>query len=106
MSETITRQTFKHLVRLAELEMDAEEAEYLRQQLNNQLDVIQELAAIPLDEDIAPSLHGVSFPPDVSQPLRQDTWKLFDNIEGILDQVPDLVDNQVIVPDIPHTDLE
>ena len=37
MSDYIAPETFNHLVKLAELEMDAEEAEYLRGELNKQL---------------------------------------------------------------------
>ena len=106
MSERITKQTFEHLVKLAELELDPAEAEYLRQELNNQLDAIEQLQAIPLGEDVPLSLHGVSFLEEVSQKLRDDDWKPFDNIKGILSQVPELLDDHIIVPEIPHTTLE
>jgi len=44
--EEITREIFDYLVDLAALEMDDEEAVYLRNELNNQLDAIRELEAI------------------------------------------------------------
>ena len=106
MSERITRKTFDHLVKLAELELEPDEAEYLRHELNNQLGAIEQLSAIPLDDDIPLSLHGVAFAPAISQPLRSDDWLRFDNIAGILSQVPELVEEQISVPEIPHKILE
>ena len=49
MPEEITREIFDHLVDLAALEMDEEEADYLRKELNNQLNAIHELEAIEFD---------------------------------------------------------
>jgi aspartyl/glutamyl-tRNA(Asn/Gln) amidotransferase C subunit len=106
MSERITRETFDHLVKLAELELDPTEAEYLRGELNHQLDAIEQLSAIPLEEDVPLSMHGVSYPVQVSQPPRADVWQPFDNIAGILSQVPELVDEHITVPEIPHKTLE
>lgn len=106
MSDYITPETFKHLVKLAELEMDAEEAEYLRGELNKQLNAIKELEAIPLDEDVPLSLHGVPYSLANSQALREDEWKPFENVEGIMSQVPEVIDDHVVVPDIPHKTLE
>ena len=69
MTDSITPETFAHLVQLAALELNAEEAEYLRGQLNNQLKAIHELEAIPLEQNTPVSLHGVSFTP-AHQPRR------------------------------------
>ena len=63
MSEEITREIFEHLVELAALELTPEEAEYIRQQLNNQLKVIHELEAIPLDSTANVTSHGVPYTP-------------------------------------------
>lgn len=106
MSERITRETFDHLVKLAELELHPDEAEYLRGELNNQLEAIEQLQAIPLDEEIPISLHGVEYADGERQPLRPDTWQPFDNTAGILSQVPDLDDDQITVPEIPHKTLD
>jgi len=106
MNERITQEIFEHLVKLAELELDPAEAEYLRKELNNQLGAIDQLQAIPLAEDIPLSLHGVSYREDESQKPRADVWKPFENIEGILSQVPELLDDYIIVPEIPHTTLD
>ena len=106
MSDPITQETFAHLVDLAALEMDPAEAEYLRQQLNNQLNAIQELEAIPLEEDVPITSHGVPYTPAISPAPRADTWHPYPNPEDILGQAPQAEDGYIIVPDIPHTNLE
>jgi aspartyl-tRNA(Asn)/glutamyl-tRNA(Gln) amidotransferase subunit C len=106
MSETIDPETFAHLVELAALELDAEEGEYLRQQLNNQLKSIRQLEAIPLDPDTPINLHGVEYALENSAALREDRWLPFEYGADILSQVPELDENYIIVPDIPHTKLD
>lgn len=106
MKERISRETFAHLVRLAELELDPDEAEYLYNELNHQVSSIEQLGAIPLDESIPVSLHGVEFPAESSQPLRDDVWQPFVDTRSILNQVPELIDDQITVPDTPHKTLE
>ncbi|MBE0697194.1 MAG: hypothetical protein IH586_09745, partial [Anaerolineaceae bacterium] len=61
MNDIISPETFAHLVDLAALQLTPAESDYLRQQLNNQLKAIHELAAIPLDEDVAITSHGVPY---------------------------------------------
>jgi len=106
MSETIDPETFAHLVELAALELDAEEGEYLRQQLNNQLKSIHQLAAIPLDPNTPINLHGVEYSLENSAALRDDGWRPFEDVGAILSQVPELDEDHIIVPDIPHTQLD
>jgi aspartyl/glutamyl-tRNA(Asn/Gln) amidotransferase C subunit len=106
MSDQITPEIFEHLVDLAALELDDRQAEYLRQQLNNQLKSIHELEAIPLDEDIPINLHGVPFAADQSASPREDEWKPSSDVKDILAQAPELEDNYIVVPDIPHTTLK
>lgn len=106
MAEEITKEVFAHLVSLAALELNEQEGEYLRQQLNNQLKAIHELGAIPLDEDVPPARHGVPFPRDISPALRKDVWHPFADPQLILDQAPQTTDNFYVVPDIPHTKLD
>lgn len=106
MKEHITRETFAHLVKLAELELSTANSDYLYKELNNQLSSIEQLLAIPLDDETPASLHGVTFPVDLSQPLREDIWQPFDDTRLILNQVPDLVDDQITVPETPHKTLE
>lgn len=106
MSELIDPETFAHLVELAALELDSKESEYLRSQLNNQLKSIQQLVAIPIDPDTPINLHGVEYSLEASPALRADKWQAFDNGAGILSQVPELDENYIIVPDIPHDKLD
>jgi aspartyl/glutamyl-tRNA(Asn/Gln) amidotransferase C subunit len=105
MTEPITLELFQHLVQLAALELDAEEAEYIRRQLNNQLKAISELAAIPLDESALATSHGVLFTPEITPPIRADEWQPYPRAEAILSQAPQLADGYIVVPEIPHTDI-
>ena len=106
MSEQITPELFNHLVDLAALELSADQAEYLRKQLNNQLKAIQELEAIPLDADVPISLHGVPYTAPESAAPREDEWHLYADAKDILSQAPELEDDYIVVPDIPHTTLK
>lgn len=106
MNDPITPEIFDHLVDLAALELDAAEAEYIRRQLNNQLKAIRELEAIPLDDEIAVTSHGVPYTAQTSPTLREDRWEPYPTPEVILGQVPESEDGYVVVPDIPHTTLD
>jgi aspartyl/glutamyl-tRNA(Asn/Gln) amidotransferase C subunit len=106
MTETISPETFAHLVDLAALQLTPAESEYLRQQLNQQLKAIHELAAIPLDEDITATSHGVPYTTATSPAPRVDTWLPYPNPEEILEQAPQVEDGYIIVPDIPLTNLD
>ena len=105
MSDSITLEIFNHLVELAALELEPEEAEYILQQLNNQLKAINELAAIPLDDSILPAAHGVPYTLQNSPAPRADEWLPYDDPAGILSQAPETEDGYILVPDIPHTTL-
>ena len=106
MADPITPLVFEHLVELAALELEPEQAEYLRRQLNNQLKAIHELEAIPLDDDVPPASHGVPFPAETSPALRQDTWLPYPKPEEILAQAPEIEDSYIVVPETPHTQLD
>jgi aspartyl/glutamyl-tRNA(Asn/Gln) amidotransferase C subunit len=106
MSDEITRETFDHLVDLAALELSAEEGEYLRRQLNNQLKAIHELEAIPLDESASPTSHGVPYTRAISQPPRADLWVPYGDPSGILEQAPETDEGYIVVPEIPTTQIE
>lgn len=106
MTDLISPETFAHLVNLAALQLTPAEAEYLRQQLNNQLKAIHELEAIPLEEDVPVTSHGVPYTPEISPAPRTDIWVPYPNPQDILDQSPQAEDGYIIVPDIPHTNLE
>ena len=105
-AEPIDIELFSHLVQLAALELTAEEADYLRQQLNKQMKAINELAAIPLSEDTPITSHGVPYTSQITPPIRTDEWIPSVLAKDILDQAPEAWDGYVIVPDIPHTELE
>lgn len=105
-SVQITPDLFDHLVHLAALELPPEEAEYLRRELNNQLKAILELEAIPLDPGTQATSHGVPYTPTITPPPREDEWVSCPNPEEILGQAPEVEEGYIVVPDIPHTELE
>jgi aspartyl-tRNA(Asn)/glutamyl-tRNA(Gln) amidotransferase subunit C len=106
MNDIISPETFAHLVDLAALQLTSAESEYLRRQLNNQLKAIHELEAIPLEEAVAITSHGVPYTDDTSPAPRADIWIPYPHPEEILDQAPQAEDGYIIVPDIPHTNLD
>lgn len=106
MSDTISRQTFTHLVGLAALELDQEQAAYLLRELNNQLKAIHELEAIPLDQATPITSHGVPYTEQTSPPPREDEWRPHPDPAEIIAQAPASQGGYIVVPDIPHTTLE
>jgi aspartyl-tRNA(Asn)/glutamyl-tRNA(Gln) amidotransferase subunit C len=106
MSDSITPEVFEHLVGLAALELDEQESEYLRGQLNNQLKAIHELEQIPLDETVKASSHGIPYSPAITPPTRQDEQVNCPNPEEIIAQAPDTDEGYIVVPDIPHQELD
>jgi aspartyl/glutamyl-tRNA(Asn/Gln) amidotransferase C subunit len=105
MNEEITRELFEKLVDLAALELGPEEAEYIRQQLNDQLASVRELAAVPLDEETPPAAHGVPYTAQNSAPPRLDVHQPFKKPEEILQGAPEEEDRYFITPEIEHEDL-
>ncbi len=106
MQEEITPEIFAHMVALAALELSPEEAEYLRAQLNKQLQAVRELQNIPLDEETPIASHGVPYTPESSPAPREDVWRPFPRPQDILAQAPETEDGYLVVPDIPHEALE
>jgi aspartyl/glutamyl-tRNA(Asn/Gln) amidotransferase C subunit len=106
MPDAIDPLTFAHLVELAALELDPEQTEYLFRELNNQIKAINELEAIPLDNDTAITTHGVPYTARTTPAMRTDEWIPNPHPEDILDQAPLTEDGYIVVPDIPHTELE
>jgi len=106
MPEEITPELFTHLVELAALELDPAEAEYLRRELNHQLASIHTLAAIPLPDDLEPAARGVPYSVEVSPPAREDIHLPWQNTAAILAQAPQVDDGYIVVPEIPHEELE
>jgi aspartyl-tRNA(Asn)/glutamyl-tRNA(Gln) amidotransferase subunit C len=106
MSEEITKEIFDHLVLLAALELSPEEAEYLRGELNNQLKAIHELEAIPLDPATPIASHGVPYTPEITPPVRHDDWQPYPAPDNIIAEAPETDERYIVVPEIPHTELE
>jgi len=106
LSDHISPDIFLHLIELAALELGPAEAEYLRRELNNQLKAIHELEAIPLDSETPITSHGVPYTPQTTPPLRTDEWLPYRDPQEILDQAPESEDGYIIVPEIPHTELD
>jgi aspartyl/glutamyl-tRNA(Asn/Gln) amidotransferase C subunit len=106
MAEEITVEIFNHLVQLAALELSSEESEYLRKQLNNQLKAVHELEAIPVDPQTPVASHGVPYTPAITPPTRIDEWTPYPAPGDILAQAPEIDEGYIVVPEIPHTDLE
>lgn len=106
MMEEITPSLFEHLVALAAFAFDPEEADYLRRELNAQLQAIHQIKNVSIDQHAQPASHGVTYLPGMAPPLRQDVWEPCDNPEDILSQAPHVEEGYLIVPDTPHTELE
>ncbi len=106
MADQIDIDTFNNMVELAALELDEDEAEYLRGELNNQLRAIQELEAISLDEDTPAASHGITYTSEISAQLREDKHLPFADSAALINQAPETDDGYIVVPDIPHEDLE
>jgi aspartyl-tRNA(Asn)/glutamyl-tRNA(Gln) amidotransferase subunit C len=106
MTEEITRDLFDKLVDLAALELEEEEAEYIRQQLNSQLAAIHELAAVPLDYNTPPAAHGVPYSAELSAPPRKDEHDPHKAPDAILAGAPEEEERYFITPEIPHEDLD
>lgn len=105
-AEAITEEVFEHLVALAAFELEPEEAQYLRKELNGQLNAIRELEAIELDDATPITSHGVPYSPAISMPLREDAVQSDELADDILEQAPDVRLRYLVVPDIPHEALE
>jgi len=103
LPEKITREMFDKLVSLAALELDEEESEYLRTELNHQLAAVKELSEIPIDEDVQPSLHGIDCQ---GNPPRPDEWQPFPYPDAILALAPEREGRYFVVPEIAQLSEE
>jgi len=102
----IPRDVLDHLVDLAAFSLEEQEKSYLHEQMNNQLNSIRELEAIPLPDDLPVTTHGVDYGKDGTPPLRKDEWVPCQNSSDILAQAPQVENDYIVVPDIPTTELE
>ena len=102
----IDPETFSHLIELASFEFEPDQADYLRDQMNRQLKTIDELAAVPIDENVPTEIHGVPYPAENRLDLRDDKSSHFPDRDHLTAQFPQFEDGYVIVPDIPHQELD
>lgn len=93
------------MVDLAALEITTKETEYLRKELNSQMEALDELTAIPIPDGTPIAAHGVPYAKAISAEIREDIWEAFPNPETILEQAPELENRYFVVPDIEHEDL-
>ena len=106
MTDKISPEDFDRLTVLASLELPAEEAEYLRKELNNQMLSIEVLESIPIDAEIRTAAHGIPYDELNSAIPREDISRKDLNREEILKQAPELEDGYIVVPDISHEELD
>jgi aspartyl/glutamyl-tRNA(Asn/Gln) amidotransferase C subunit len=104
--EAITQEIFDHLVQLAALDLEPEEASYLRHELNGQLKAIRELEAIEFSMDVPITSHGVPYTATTRLPLRGDEIESCKDADDILGQAPDTEDRYIVTPDLPKEMLE
>jgi aspartyl-tRNA(Asn)/glutamyl-tRNA(Gln) amidotransferase subunit C len=105
MRDTITKEIFDHLVQLAAFELDAAEAEYLRRELNDQLNAVRELETIQIPEHVPITSHGVPYTSEIRAPLRADVVKPCPEADDIVDGAPEVEDRYIVVPDIPREQI-
>jgi aspartyl-tRNA(Asn)/glutamyl-tRNA(Gln) amidotransferase subunit C len=105
-SDVITKQVFDHLVDLAQFELSEDEAEYLRRELNGQMESIRQLGAIDIDGDVPITTHGVPYRPGTRPSPRSDEIEASGLADAILEAAPEREDRYIVVPDIPHEALE
>ena len=106
MTDKISPEDFDRLTVLASLELPAEEAEYLRKELNNQMLSIEVLESIPIDAEIRTAAHGIPYDELNSAAPREDISRQDPNRDDILKQAPELEDGYIVVPDISHEELD
>lgn len=105
MTQEINEELFEHLVLLAALQLEPDEARYLRGELNRQLKAVDTLRAIPLDPEVPTAAHGVSYTPQTSQPARDDLWEPYPDPRRLLELAPETQDGYFVVPKTPHTEI-
>jgi aspartyl/glutamyl-tRNA(Asn/Gln) amidotransferase C subunit len=105
-NEEIDRSIFDHLVDLAAFHLEPEEKEYLREELNAQLNAIRELEALDVGEGVAITSHGVPYTEEISSPLRADVVEVAPEANDIVAGAPETELRYIVVPDIPHEELE
>jgi Asp-tRNA(Asn)/Glu-tRNA(Gln) amidotransferase C subunit len=104
-NEEITPSLLYYLLELAAIEPDVGEMDILRRELNRQLRVIKELEGIKIEDDDPISSHGVPYIGEMMAELRDDEINTFPHPNEILAQAVETRKRYIIVPDIPHKDI-
>lgn len=105
-SVEISVEVFEHLVELAAFHLDDEEKDYLRKELNAQLKAIRELEALEVGDIVPITSHGVPYSETSSAPLREDVVEASPQADDIVAGAPETELRYIVVPDIPHEELE
>ena len=98
----IEKSLFAEIMQTAAIDLFPDESEILCEELNCQMEIIRQLEAIPLDENISPVVHGNPYPFDIRCGLRQDEWVPFADPNSIISQAPFSKDDFIVSPDVPH----
>ena len=105
MTERVCRTLFQELAKWGALNIPPEEGERLRAGLNEQLEMIEQLEAIPLDGELSPVIHGNPYPSAVRCELREDVWSPFAAPTEIVAQAPLSREGYIVSPDVAHVKL-
>ncbi len=102
MREEISKKLFNELVLTGRIGLDPEEAESLRHEMNQQMNVIRQLESIPLEETVPPVIHGNPYPKAIRCELREDVVKPFPDAAAIISAAPLSRDGFIVSPDVAH----
>jgi aspartyl/glutamyl-tRNA(Asn/Gln) amidotransferase C subunit len=104
-NDAISKEMLNEFIQVAEIKLTDEEKASILATMNDQLKVIHELAAIPVEPGMPPVIHGNPFPVEIQAPLREDVWIPFDHPEEIVNLAPRHRDGYIVSPDVPHQTL-
>lgn len=105
-ADEISAEIFDHLVDLAAFYLEKEQKEYLRKELNAQLKAIRELEALEVGAQVPITSHGVPYTEENSTPLREDIVEACPEADDIVEGAPQSELRYIVVPEIPHEELE
>ncbi|MFN3568474.1 MAG: Asp-tRNA(Asn)/Glu-tRNA(Gln) amidotransferase subunit GatC [Caldimicrobium sp.] len=92
---SITKEEVKKIAHLARLEFSEEELGSFSEELSKILNYFEELKLVDTSQ-IEPTFH----PYKKKTPFREDEVKPFNNIEGLLENAPELKDTSIVVPKV------
>ncbi|MFN4132349.1 MAG: Asp-tRNA(Asn)/Glu-tRNA(Gln) amidotransferase subunit GatC [Caldimicrobium sp.] len=92
---SITREEVKKIAHLARLEFKEEELTNFTEELSKILNYFEELKKVDT-AIVQPTFH----PYKKETPFREDEVKVFENIEGLLKNAPELKESSIVVPKV------